>query len=293
MNQFLILFAAVLLLGGPSEAQTQLPGAVDAGPTPLHAPAVKKPARPKASPDDDKTSPDAAAAPSDEKKPSRGAKHETGLASVVDRPLLLNGTDGQLQMSYVEKKKGLKIDKFTLLGEVVSNPGQKCQIDIVADAPIEAKSQGAPEGLTRYSVDIPACPLTFDLLDGAVLVPPQPTACVFQAADCQAIPSGLWGPAGASLDADVKAIAHERSRAESSIATSLKILQKRDKAGVAALAQEQSDFAAQRDDLCRGYADEAKHGFCDAELSLARAIKLHKRTQAAKLSPKQAVNDND
>ena len=175
------------------------------------------------------------------------------------------------------------------MGEVVSDPSRKCQIDIVADKPIESRSLDAPEGLARYYVDIPVCPLTFDLLDGAVLVPPQATACVFQAADCQASPSGLWGPAGASLGADDKSIARERSRAESSIATSLKILQKRDKAGVAALAREQSDFTAQRDDLCRAYSGETQHGFCGSELTLARAIKLHKRTEA----PRQAVNDND
>ena len=281
-------------MGGPSEAQTQLPGAVDAGPTPLHAPAVKKPARPKAWPDDDKTYPDAAAAAlSDEKKPSRGAKHEAGLASVVDRPLLLNGTDGQLQMSYVEKKKGLKIDKFTLLGEVVSNPGQKCQIDIVADAPIEAESQGAPEGLNRYSVDIPACPLTFDLLDGAVLVPPQPTACVFQAADCQAIPAGCGGPPGlrstpTSRPSPMSARGRKaRSRpASRSCKNGTRPASPRWRRSRAISPPSATTSAA---------ATPTRPSTASAmrSSSLARAIKLHKRTQAAKLSPKQAVNDND
>ncbi len=63
--------------------------------------------------------------------------------------MLLNGADGALRISGGEKGKSLLIDKFTLMGEVVSDPAQKCRIDIVADAPIEAKSLGAPDGLAR------------------------------------------------------------------------------------------------------------------------------------------------
>ncbi len=204
--------------------------------------------------------------------------------------MLLNGADGALRISGGEKGKSLLIDKFTLMGEVVSDPAQKCRIDIVADAPIEAKSLGAPEGLARYSVDIPACPLTFDVLDGAVLVPAQTAACVFQAADCQANPGGLWGPDGASLEKDAKAIAKERARADAAVTDSLRRLQAHDKgASAAAFSREQNDFAAQRAEICRAYAGEAQHGFCAARLTQARAALLRTRAEP----PKGAASDAD
>ena len=123
--------------------------------------------------------------------------------------------------------KVLRIDKFSLPGEVISDPSRKCLIDIVGDAPIEAKSLGRPDGLARYEAEIPACPFSFDLLDGAVLVPAQNTACVFQAADCQASPGGLWGPDGASLENDAKSIERQRARADAAAARSLRTLQAR------------------------------------------------------------------
>jgi hypothetical protein len=269
MKRFLVSAVGALLFCGLAHAQLALPGAV--APEPGDAAAK-------------------AASPKKTHKPPPPAR-APGPEAVAGRDLLLNGADGELRVSGGGKDKSLQVDKFTLMGEVISDPTQKCRIDIVADAPIEAKAMGTPDGLPRYSVDIPACPLTFDVLDGAVLAPAQTTACVFQAADCQASPGGLWGPEDASLEKDAKAIAKERAHADASISDSLKRLQARDKgASAATLSREQNDFAAQRADTCRSYAGEAQHGFCAARLTQARAALLHMRAEPSKGATNDANN---
>jgi hypothetical protein len=266
MKRFLVCTFGALLCCAAAYAQSASSDATAAAPGDASAPA---------------------AAPKKPHKPAQPAR-APGAEVIAGRDLLQNGADGELRVSGGEKAKSLQVEKFTLMGEVISDPTQKCRIDIVADAPIEAKSLGTPEGLARYSVDIPACPLTFDVLDGAVLAPAQTSACVFQAADCQASPGGLWGPAGASLEKDAKAIAKDRARADATISDSLKRLLARDKgASIGALAREQNDFAAQRADICRPYAGEAQHGFCAARLTQARAALLHMRAEP----PKGAAND--
>ncbi len=252
---------------GLAQAQLALPGAADSPPSDATAkPEVHKKAR--------KSAPVKAAplAP-----PS--------LDSIAGHPLFQNGIDGQLIFSL--RDKTLRIEKFTMSGEVISDPKQKCRIDIVSGGPIDVKSLGAPDGMERYSADIPACPLTFDVLDGAVMAPPQTTACVFQAADCQASPSGVWGPEGATLEKDAKAIGKSRSRADASIVESLRLIKARDKgASTAALIREQTDFASRRDDACRDYSGEVRHGFCAARMTEARAALL--RTRALDTKRKDA-----
>jgi len=270
MKPFPLVFAAALLSCGLAQAQLALPGAVES--TPPGA-ADKPPAAKKAH------------TMSTAKRVKLATPSES---SILGQPLLQNGADGQLVFS--SHDKDLQIDKFSLPGEVISDPKQKCRIEIVSQTPIEAKGQGAPEGLERYSADIPACPLVFDVLDGAILVPPQTTACVFQAADCQASPSGLWGPEGAGLEKDAKVIAKARSRADSAITRSLRLIEKRDRAASAALRREQTDFASQREDLCRDYAAEARHGFCAARVTEARAALLGKRAEESRRKGAEADN---
>jgi len=267
MKAFALVFAALWVGCGVARAQLALPGAVGSTPADTSAkPHAAKKAR---------------------KTPSAGISQDRpskytapGVDSVVGRPLLQNGSGGQLMLS--SHDRDLQIDKFSLPGEVISDPKQKCRIDIVSETPIEAKSQGAPDGLERYSADIPACPLMFDVLDGAVLVPAQTATCVFQAADCQASPSGLWGPDGAGLEKDAKVIAKSRSHADSEITQTIRFLEKRDKGASASLTRDQIDFASQRDELCRDYASEAHHGFCAARATEARAALLRKRAEESR-----------
>ena len=125
---------------------------------------------------------------------------------------MLNGKSGLLQISGDDN--AITVEKLQLAGEGVSNSSQRCVVDIVGETPIEATSVGRPDGLERFEAKVPACPIAFDVLDGAVLVPTQITACVFKAADCQTTPGGLWGPDGASLVGDAAKIVKERAEAE-------------------------------------------------------------------------------
>jgi hypothetical protein len=242
---------------GLARAQLALPGAV--APTPVGAPS---------------------AAPATRKAEKPATDFASGGADIVGRPLRLNGNAGQLLFS--RRGKALRIDKFSLAGEVISDPSRKCLIDIVGDAPIEAKSLGRPDGLARYEAQIPACPFSFEVLDGAVLVPAQNTACVFEAADCQASPGGLWGPDGANLENDAKSIERRRARADAAAAGGLRTLQTRFKGRPEAddAAQEERDFPAQRDDVCRDYEKEAVHGYCAAQMAQAHAARVKARIDA-------------
>ena len=207
-------------------------------------------------------------------------------ASAIGRTLKLNGRNGELRLERGDDGS-LRIVKYALLGEVVSSPSQPCRIDIVADKPIEAVAKGEPDGLPRYSADIPACPLAFDVVSDGVLVAPQTNACAFAAADCQASPSGLWGPEAAELDA--KAVSKARAAADRSIQDSLRVMEKRDKDAAASLAREQNDFAAERDDTCRDYAGETRLGFCASRLAQSRAALLSRRAADAGPAPREAA----
>jgi hypothetical protein len=198
-----------------------------------------------------------------------------GLASVVGRPLMLNGKSGLLQISGDDKS--LTVDKLELAGEGVSDSTQRCVVDIVGAQPIEATPTGRPDGLERF--EVPAGPIAFDVLDGAVLVPTQITACVFKAADCQTSPGGLWGPDGASLVGDAARIIKERAEAEKAMAKLVRAIEDRveESPRAAELIRDQNAFAGLRDDLCRDYAKESVHGYCALRVTEARTALLQLR----------------
>lgn len=252
MKRRLTLFAAALVFAGAAYAQTA-PDAGDAA----------NPARPKAATD----------------------KRPKGAASLLDRTLRLNGASGEMQLAKSDDGKSLRIVKLTLSGEVISDPAQKCEISIVGEAPIEAVAKGVPNGLPRYDADIPVCPLSFFALNQAIYFAPQPNACVFQAADCQANPSGIWGPGADELAKQTKALTKDLSRAETSISANLRTLNKRNKDGASALEKEENDFAATRDDTCARYEGEASHAFCHTRFTEAHAAQL--RTRVAKEKDKK------
>jgi len=272
MNWRFSLVVCGLLAGAPADAQLALPGAEPAASS--GAPAVApKPRKPSAG---------AKAA----KKVTGETPSPPGAAAIDGRKLRQNGKEGMLQLS--GSGKTLTIAKLRLPGESVSDPSQLCIVDIVGEKPIEARSEGRPDGLDRYDVDVPACPFTFDVLDGAVLVPSQITACVFKAADCQTSPGGLWGPDGAELEKDVAAIGERRKDAENAMAKAQRAIEERakDNPDAAALLRDQNAFPGQREDACRDYVKETDYGFCAATLTEARAALLEARL--AILSPSAA-----
>jgi hypothetical protein len=204
-----------------------------------------------------------------------------GAETLVGRPLLLNGAAGGLQFS--GRADALKIDKLTILGEVISDPSRQCRIDVGGGTAIETRSLGHPDGLLRFAVDLPACPFEFDVLDGAALVPPQLRACIFKEADCQASPSGLWGPAGSALGGEAKAVDQARGRAEAAMNANYRALSERlnDPTKANDLAREQARFSQERQDTCHDYVRESAHNFCATRLTDARAAFLKARFDEA------------
>ena len=272
MHWRLPLFVCGLVLAAtPAPAQLVLPGAAPAAPpgSPAAASKPKKTAGAKAG-------------------GVKAAKSTTpGVPPRSTGALMLNGGSGVLQIS--GSGKTLQVDKLSLPGESVSDPTQRCIVDIVGEKPIEATSEARPDGLDRYEADVPACPFTFDVLDGAVLVPSQITACVFKAADCQTSPGGLWGPDGASLENEAAAIGKQRTKAENAMAKAVQAIRERakDNPDAASLLADQNGFPGQRDDACRDYVKESVHGFCAASLTEARAALLEARLSA--LAPASAA----
>lgn len=271
------LFAAVLA-ASEARAQLMLPGAAPAA----RAGAKVAPARRRPSGATAKKARTGA-------KAVKGVKLAPGIASVAGRPLMLNGKSGLLQISGDDKTA--TIDKLELAGEGVSDPSQRCVVDIVGEKPILATGAGRPDGLERFDADVPACPFAFDILDGAVLVPSQITACLFKAADCRTSPAGLWGPAGDSLEGEAAAIVKERAEAEKAMAKVVRAIEDRakDNPDAASLARDQNAFAGQRDELCHDYAKESLHGYCALKATQARTALLETRLEALKAAAAQAT----
>ncbi len=257
-------FIAAALAASEAGAQLVLPGA---------APATAAGA--KSTPAKARTSGASKSAGASAKSVKPGAV--PGVAAIAGRPLMLNGKSGLLQISGDDK--GATIDKLQLAGESVSDSSQHCVVDIVGENPIKATSVGRPDGLERFEAAVPACPFSFDVLDGAALAPSQITACVFKAADCQTGPGGLWGPDGASLVGDAATFAKERVEADKAMAKAVRAIQARaaDNPDAADLIRDQNGFAGQRDDTCRDYVKESVHGYCALRLTQARAVLLETR----------------
>jgi len=268
-SRVLIVLLPLAFAAAPSVAQLALPGAAT---SPAAKPATA--AKPKKSAHAAKAAQARAAAAPD-------------IANLAGRPLMLNGSSGLLQIS--GSGKTVRIDKLKLAGEGVADSSQKCEVDIVGEQPIEAVSVGRPEGLDRYEASVPACPFAFDVLDGAVVVPAQITACVFKAADCRTSPGGVWGPDAGTLDATQ--IAKRRTAAEKALGKALRDLQARaeDNADAANLLNDQNAFPGQRDDQCRAYVKESAIGFCGAVLTEGRVAFLESRL--AELPPAVAKPD--
>jgi hypothetical protein len=278
MNRLFVLslfgFLSLALCPGPSVGQLMLPGAAPAAPE--GAATSPKPRSVHKAASGGKTS---------DAKPGKPAA-VAGVASLIGRPLMRNGKSGLLQISGDDK--AITVDKLQLAGEGVSDSSQRCVVDIVGETPIEATNIGRPDGLERFEVKVPACPISFDVLDGAVLVPTQISACVFKAADCQTTPGGLWGPEGGSLVGDAAKIVKERAEAEKAMGKLVRAIEDRaeDNTQAADLVRDQHGFAAQRDELCRDYAKESLHGYCALRVTEARTALL--QTRLDELSPAAA-----
>ncbi len=264
---------ALALTALPAAAQLMLPGAQQAAPE--GATNAANPVPPAAA------------------KPKPAAPKPPGDDAIVDRDLVLNGSEGLIRLRRTPGA-GLEITALALTGEQIAHPGEACRLDIVAGAPIEAKANGKPRGLLRYDVGIEACPFSLDVLDGAVLIIREGKTCDFAAADCRVDPTGLWGPAAATIDdKEVKQFEHARGGAEATVRANFRALLARagkDKAAVKTIAAEQAGFSSEREVACRNYAQQDAAGFCALRLTQARGFALQAELEAGgkRAEPKKA-----
>ena len=269
----MIVLLATLPIQAPARAQLLLPGALQASPTPADNPAQN-----------------AVRAAPGQPKPARlkPPAEETILGHELSR----DGFAGAIAFQRAADK-AIEITRLSLAGEQISHPGEPCRVDVVADAPIQTKFAGHPNGVSRYEVEIAACPFSIDVLDGAVIVTRVPPTCDFPAADCRAAPAGLWGPPGNSFGpSQEKQLERERSHAESIMRTEFRTLLTsagKDKGAIKKIVGEQAGFSSERDVTCRNYLGEDAHGFCALCITQARALALQAAfEERAKRHPKPA-----
>jgi uncharacterized protein YecT (DUF1311 family) len=196
--------------------------------------------------------------------------------AVAGKEFLRYGSKGRLTL--MKNPDGGYTLKIIAVGEKISKPTEACGLDLGNGAPLAITSVGRPDGVPRYDVAVPGCPLTLDVADGSVLVGGE-AACTFQEADCRVDARGLWGPPPADLEPKTADFDGDRSRADKAMRETFKALMARskDKAELKALVTEQAGFTAAREELCRDYAREPAHGFCGARYTELRAAALDAR----------------
>ncbi len=211
----------------------------------------------------------------DDAAPKRAAQATVPVTALVGRTLFLNG--GETQVTFAARDKAVEVGRLTFSGTLIANARETCRIETPA-TPIAVTNVGRSSGVERVRIDDPTCPITFQVLDGAALVEGTQNLCEFKQAGCQVNPAGLWGPNPGELGPDkAKAIEHARGRAETAVRAAYKSLiaaTGKDRAAVMAIAREQAQFSSTREETCREYADEGRHGYCATKLTEARAASL-------------------
>jgi hypothetical protein len=245
MNWRLPVFGLMLAIG-PASAQSALPGA--APPVPANAPAAtpksKKPSRASESRKGRQRQTLDRARRRNDRPASADAERQGGAA-----PAVRLRQDARGRQAAVARRERLR----SLATLHRRHRRRK------ADRGDERGSSRRARPLRRRRAGLP---FTFDVVDGAVLVPSQITACVFKAADCQTSPAGLWGPDGAQLEKDAAAIGKQRNEAEKAMARVVHAIDERAKENPdAATLHDQSAFAGQRDDACRDSSTNPRTAF--------------------------------
>lgn len=259
---------------GLARAQMVLPGAVESTPAGNSTPAPAPTSRPKAKGG-------AAPAGAGERVTRGTAVAVPGPAALAGRTLVLDG--GGSQIVFAPADKSAAVAKLTLAGEKISNSSETCRLE-VSPAPGPPTSLGRPDGLDRFRVEVPACPMIFDVLDGAILVPNTQATCDFTAADCRVRTTGLWGPTPGELGPDrVKSLERARGAAEAAVRSNYKALvaSTKDRPTIMGFARDQAQFSSSRSETCRDYADEGRHGYCATKFTEARAAFLYDRLGVA------------
>jgi hypothetical protein len=195
-------------------------------------------------------------------------------ASVLGRPLRLNGQDGSLRLERTGRDEWRA--RISLAGTRISRPGEACTVEPAEALPVTLR--GRPDGLQRFEIEVPACPIAASLLDGALWVREPAGMCLIEASDCRVSPRGVWGPEPAALVPLARTIETDRGAADRIVRENYKVLTQRAGPGeTRPIVSEQASFSADRETVCRNYRGEATHGFCNARFTEGRAAQLAAR----------------
>lgn len=200
-----------------------------------------------------------------------------GEDTVVGQDLLLNGLSGTLR---IDRAAGGFSGKMVVPGTKISQPAETCAVPVSGGTPVALADKGRSEGVLHLEMAAGQCPLRLDLLDGSVLVTPPGDGdqCTFRVDDCSASPKGLWGPGPAGLLPRAGEFDSGRGSADRAVRENYKVMTQRVRGpDVRPIVTEQAAFSSDREQLCRGYAREAAHGFCHLRVTEARALSLAAR----------------
>ncbi len=194
--------------------------------------------------------------------------------SVLGRQLKLNGQDGSLRLERSGRDEWRA--RISLSGTRISRPGEACAVEPAEALPVTLR--GRPDGLLRFEIDVPSCPIAASLLEGALWVREPAGLCLIEESDCRVNPRGIWGPEPAALVPLARTIETDRGTADRIVRENYKILTQRAGPGeVRPIVSEQASFSADRETVCRHYRGEATHGFCNARFTEGRAAQLAAR----------------
>lgn len=208
-----------------------------------------------------------------------------GEDSILGKTLRRNGGFGEAMLEKTGSGYGLKLRAEGFQSNNLTEP---CAISF-GDMPVPVTSLGKPTGLARYKLEAPACPIVFDVLDGAFLVTEPEQPCVIEAAACRIDPRGVWGPDARTLPARAKEIEAERGKAETAVREGFRALSaKADLPEQRTIAREQAGFSSEREQICRDFQREGSHGFCGARITEARAASLRSRLGLPEPKPEAA-----
>jgi hypothetical protein len=262
--------AALLTGGAPfARAQIALPGAVAPEPEGAVAEGVNRPAgggKPAHKRSGGEGGDEGASGPAIAPKPPSDD-------AIVGKPLYQDGSRSVVEFQNAGGET--RLSKLTLTGDRMSRSGDSCRVE-VTETPLKVTRRVGDAGLRRYQIDFPACPFSFDVLDGAILVANEGGACEIKAADCRIDPNGLWG----EKDFDEKRgkqMLNTRARVEKTVRADFRLLydkNKKDKPLRKLLVREQAGFSSRREEICRNYIQEADYGYCALRVTEARALTL-------------------
>jgi hypothetical protein len=193
--------------------------------------------------------------------------------AIVGKPLYQDGERSIVEFQRVGGET--RLSRLTLTGDRMSRSGDSCRID-VTPTPLKLTPREGDAGLRRYKVEFPACPFSFDVLDGAILVTVESGVCEIKAADCRIDPTGLWGEKDFD-DKRGKQMLNTRARVEKTVRADFRLLytkNKKDKPLRKLLVREQAGFSSHREEICRNYLQEADYGYCALRVTEARALTL-------------------